>query len=105
MSPPKKEQFLARWSAELNVFVCHGVGGAFDVLVGKVRRAGAMAAHGTRMALSGHAGVSPAVVEIPGNGHDLCGHGSGGVTRPAEAGPTTSAWCRADSLIRSPTGR
>ena len=39
MSPPEKEQFLARRSAELNVFVCHGVGGAFDVLVGKVRGA------------------------------------------------------------------
>lgn len=39
MTSPKKEQFLARWSAELNVPVCHGVGGAFDVLAGKVRRA------------------------------------------------------------------
>ncbi len=39
MSPPKKEVFLARWSATLNVPVCHGVGGAFDVLAGKARRA------------------------------------------------------------------
>lgn len=39
MSPPKKEVFLARWANDLNVPVCHGVGGAFDVLAGKVRRA------------------------------------------------------------------
>jgi N-acetylglucosaminyldiphosphoundecaprenol N-acetyl-beta-D-mannosaminyltransferase len=39
MSSPKKERFLARWSDQLNVPVCHGVGGSFDVLAGKVRRA------------------------------------------------------------------
>ena len=39
MTSPKKEQFLARWSAVMNVPVCHGVGGSFDVLAGKVRRA------------------------------------------------------------------
>ncbi len=39
MSPPKKEQFLARWVEELQVPVCHGVGGAFDVMASKVRRA------------------------------------------------------------------
>ena len=39
MSSPKKEQFLARWNGELCVPVCHGVGGAFDVLAGKTRRA------------------------------------------------------------------
>lgn len=39
ISSPKKERFLARWSDELGVPVCHGVGGAFDVLAGKVRRA------------------------------------------------------------------
>jgi N-acetylglucosaminyldiphosphoundecaprenol N-acetyl-beta-D-mannosaminyltransferase len=39
MTSPKKELFLARWSARLNVPVCHGVGGAFDVLAGKVKRA------------------------------------------------------------------
>lgn len=42
MSSPKKEVFLARWSRELNVPVCHGVGGAFDVVAGKVQRAPAM---------------------------------------------------------------
>ena len=42
MSSPKKEVFLARWSQELNVPVCHGVGGAFDVVAGKVQRAPAM---------------------------------------------------------------
>src|SRR5690242_15907953 len=39
MSSPKKERFLARWSDQLGVPVCHGVGGSFDVLAGKVRRA------------------------------------------------------------------
>lgn len=39
MSSPKKERFLARWSDQLVVPVCHGVGGSFDVLAGKVRRA------------------------------------------------------------------
>ncbi len=39
MSSPKKEEFLARWSKQMNVPVCHGVGGAFDVMAGKVRRA------------------------------------------------------------------
>ena len=38
MSPPKKEQFLARWSHDLAP-VGHGVGGALDVLAGKVDRA------------------------------------------------------------------
>lgn len=38
MSPPKKEQFLARWSHEL-ARVGHGVGGAFDILAGQVARA------------------------------------------------------------------
>ncbi len=39
MSPPKKEVFMAKWSGELGVPICHGVGGAFDVLAGKVKRA------------------------------------------------------------------
>ena len=39
MSSPKKERFLARWFGSLGVPVCHGVGGSFDVLAGKVRRA------------------------------------------------------------------
>ena len=34
-----KERFLARWSRRLDVPVCHGVGGSFDVLAGRVRRA------------------------------------------------------------------
>ncbi len=36
---PKKELFLAQWSKKMNVSVCHGVGGAFDVLSGKTKRA------------------------------------------------------------------
>lgn len=39
ISSPKKENFLARWGDRLRVPVCHGVGGSFDVLAGKVRRA------------------------------------------------------------------
>ncbi len=39
MTSPMKERFLARWSGDLNVPVCHGVGGSFDVLAGRVRRA------------------------------------------------------------------
>jgi N-acetylglucosaminyldiphosphoundecaprenol N-acetyl-beta-D-mannosaminyltransferase len=39
MSSPRKERFLARWGTALGVPVCHGVGGSFDILSGKVRRA------------------------------------------------------------------
>jgi N-acetylglucosaminyldiphosphoundecaprenol N-acetyl-beta-D-mannosaminyltransferase len=39
MTSPRKERFLQRWAAFLGVPVCHGVGGSFDVLAGKVRRA------------------------------------------------------------------
>jgi len=39
MTSPRKEYFLARWSQQIQVPVSHGVGGSFDVLAGKVRRA------------------------------------------------------------------
>jgi N-acetylglucosaminyldiphosphoundecaprenol N-acetyl-beta-D-mannosaminyltransferase len=39
MTSPKKEGFMARWSRRLAVPVIHGVGGSFDVLAGRVRRA------------------------------------------------------------------
>lgn len=39
MSSPRKETFLAEWGSSLGIAVCHGVGGSFDVLAGKVRRA------------------------------------------------------------------
>jgi N-acetylglucosaminyldiphosphoundecaprenol N-acetyl-beta-D-mannosaminyltransferase len=39
MSPPKKEMFLGAWADRMGVPVCHGVGGAFDVVAGKVKRA------------------------------------------------------------------
>jgi N-acetylglucosaminyldiphosphoundecaprenol N-acetyl-beta-D-mannosaminyltransferase len=39
MTSPRKERFLGRWSRQLDVTVWHGVGGSFDVLAGKVRRA------------------------------------------------------------------
>jgi N-acetylglucosaminyldiphosphoundecaprenol N-acetyl-beta-D-mannosaminyltransferase len=39
MTSPKKEIFLARWGDQIGAAVCHGVGGSFDVIAGKVRRA------------------------------------------------------------------
>lgn len=42
MTSPKKERFLARWSETMQVPVCHGVGGSFDVAAGKVKRAPAI---------------------------------------------------------------
>lgn len=39
ITSPKKEQFMARWQATMNVKVVHGVGGSFDVMAGKVKRA------------------------------------------------------------------
>lgn len=39
MSSPRKEKFIAQWGRVMGVPVCHGVGGAFDVLAGKVHRA------------------------------------------------------------------
>lgn len=42
MTSPKKEQFIARWSAVMNVPVVHGVGGSFDVVAGVVKRAPAL---------------------------------------------------------------
>ena len=39
MTSPRKERFMGRWGGQLNVPVLHGVGGSFDVLAGKVRRA------------------------------------------------------------------
>jgi N-acetylglucosaminyldiphosphoundecaprenol N-acetyl-beta-D-mannosaminyltransferase len=39
MTSPKKELFLDRWQEQLGVPVLHGVGGSFDVVAGKVRRA------------------------------------------------------------------
>lgn len=39
ISTPTKELFLQRFGHSLGVPVCHGVGGAFDVLAGKVERA------------------------------------------------------------------
>ena len=39
ITSPKKERFLGRWSKQLGVPVTHGVGGSFDVMAGKVKRA------------------------------------------------------------------
>ncbi len=39
ISSPKKEAFLGRWRSSLNVPICHGVGGSFDVLAAVTKRA------------------------------------------------------------------
>ena len=39
ITSPKKEQFMARWNDLIKVPVVHGVGGSFDVMAGKVKRA------------------------------------------------------------------
>ena len=39
ITSPKKERFLAHWGEKLDIPVCHGVGGSFDVMANKVRRA------------------------------------------------------------------
>jgi len=39
ITPPKKEIFMDRWKDVINVPVCHGVGGSFDVFAGIVKRA------------------------------------------------------------------
>jgi len=39
MSSPKKEIFMKRWGEFMDVPVCHGVGGSFDVMAGATRRA------------------------------------------------------------------
>lgn len=39
ISPPKKENFLRQWSSFMEVPVCHGVGGSFDVVAGITKRA------------------------------------------------------------------
>lgn len=39
ITPPKKEIFLRKYSEMMEVPVCHGVGGSFDVVAGKTKRA------------------------------------------------------------------
>ena len=39
MPTPKKEIFLEAWGSKIDVKVCHGVGGSFDILGGKTERA------------------------------------------------------------------
>jgi N-acetylglucosaminyldiphosphoundecaprenol N-acetyl-beta-D-mannosaminyltransferase len=39
ISTPKKEIFLQKWGDSLDVPVCHGVGGSFDVMAGLTKRA------------------------------------------------------------------
>jgi N-acetylglucosaminyldiphosphoundecaprenol N-acetyl-beta-D-mannosaminyltransferase len=39
MPSPKKENFLCKWRDLMNMPVCHGVGGSFDVLAGVTKRA------------------------------------------------------------------
>jgi N-acetylglucosaminyldiphosphoundecaprenol N-acetyl-beta-D-mannosaminyltransferase len=39
ITTPKKELFLEAWGPKLDVTICHGVGGSFDVMAGKTSRA------------------------------------------------------------------
>jgi N-acetylglucosaminyldiphosphoundecaprenol N-acetyl-beta-D-mannosaminyltransferase len=39
MPSPRKENFLAKWYDFMQVSVCHGVGGSFDVVAGVTKRA------------------------------------------------------------------
>jgi N-acetylglucosaminyldiphosphoundecaprenol N-acetyl-beta-D-mannosaminyltransferase len=39
ISSPKKETFLGKWRSSLNVPICHGVGGSFDIIAGVTKRA------------------------------------------------------------------
>jgi len=39
MTSPRKENFLRQWRKVMNVPVCHGVGGSFDVMAGVTKRA------------------------------------------------------------------
>jgi len=39
ISSPKKEQFLTRWQKQLGVGLAMGVGGSFDIMAGKTKRA------------------------------------------------------------------
>lgn len=39
MPSPRKENFLAKWYDLMDVSVCHGVGGSFDVMAGVTKRA------------------------------------------------------------------
>lgn len=39
ITSPKKENFISRWNDDLGATVLHGVGGSFDVVAGKVKRA------------------------------------------------------------------
>ena len=39
ITSPKKEVFIARYGERINVPVCHGVGGSFDIFAGITRRA------------------------------------------------------------------
>jgi N-acetylglucosaminyldiphosphoundecaprenol N-acetyl-beta-D-mannosaminyltransferase len=39
MTSPKKENFLRQWQDTIQVTICHGVGGSFDVMAGVTERA------------------------------------------------------------------
>jgi N-acetylglucosaminyldiphosphoundecaprenol N-acetyl-beta-D-mannosaminyltransferase len=39
MTSPQKENFLNRWRTLMDVPICHGVGGSFDIVAGLTRRA------------------------------------------------------------------
>ena len=39
MTSPKKENFLNQWRQVMDVPICHGVGGSFDIVAGRTKRA------------------------------------------------------------------
>ncbi len=39
LGSPRQERWMAKYMSQLNVKVCQGVGGTFDVLIGRVKRA------------------------------------------------------------------
>jgi len=39
ITSPKKENFMAKWNNKMSVPIVHGVGGSFDIVSGKVKRA------------------------------------------------------------------
>jgi N-acetylglucosaminyldiphosphoundecaprenol N-acetyl-beta-D-mannosaminyltransferase len=73
ISSPKKEQFLGRWQAEMKIPFAMGVGGTFDVAIGRVKRAPVwMQKSGLEWFYRFPAGAAPHVPPIFYRGHGLC---------------------------------
>ena len=91
MSTPRKEYFLGRWGAELDVPFSMGVGGAIDVVAGVTKRAPrSAAAAGPRVGVPARPGAAAAVPAL--SGHELRIRGSH-AARPGRAQSTSSSSC------------